>query len=271
MSDLDDAQRQRDETKRQHDEAQRKLDEIKSKLPPYSLDRLWEIFNSWWGPTLLSAAVLAAAIFSAIYFPEEMVTKGHAPYVWVGHLAPEMGSNLNLSLPAASTNENMRFAEQVQHLSNRAKHHFSVMQFFYLNYYMQIMLACIFGGLSAISLFLLTKAGWEKANRYLVSFFLMTTVCTAFFLAFPNVCKMDENVAKNKALWLKYISLLDDARTFAAITNYVQVTPQTNTITPSRFILYLDEEMRKANDIVVSFDPTKYPNYNKALTEKSAQ
>ena len=173
----------------------------------------------------------------------------------------EMSSNLTLTLPVATTNEQTRFQEQVNHVSQRAQHHFDVMQFFYLNHYMQLMLAAIFGGLLAVALALLTKVGWTGANPYLISAFLSTSVCTAFFLAFPSVCKMEENVAKNKALYIRYVSLLNEARTYAAVTTFVQEAKTTNKFSSTDFILHMDKEMKSANDIAVSFDPTKFPTY----------
>jgi hypothetical protein len=221
-----------------------------------------ERFNTSLGPLLLGVLVLIGAGLSALYFPQTMKQKDYATDRWTRVLMPEVSSNLSLSLPgSATTNEQRRFQEQVQHVSNRALHHFDVMQFFYMNHYMQLMLAAIFGGLATIALTLLSKSGWNTANPYLVSFFLTASIATAFFIAFPNMCKMDENVAKNKSLYMKYVALLNDARSYTAVTNFAQGTKITNSMPACDFILYLDGEMKKANDIAVSFDPSKFPVY----------
>jgi hypothetical protein len=229
----------------------------------------WAWFHATLGPLFLGISVLVIAGLSALIFPQTMKKENYATDRWTRLLMSEMSSNLTLTLPVgATTNEQRRFQEQVHHISNRALHHFDVMQFFYTNHYMQLMLAAIFGGIGTIALTLVSKSGWNNANPYLVSLFLTVTIATAFFIAFPNMCKMDENVAKNKALYIKYIALLNDARTYTAVTNISQSVKCTNTVPVCEIILYLDGEMKKAHDIAVSFDPTKFPTYK--IPDKTA-
>ena len=137
-----------------------------------------------------------------------------------------------------------------------------MMQFYYSNYYVALFLGSVYGGLAAISLFLLTRVGWDKGGRCLPTFFLTTTVCGVFFFAFPAWCQMDQNATKNKALYVRYLGLLTDARTFVAINDYDRDSKSTNAVTFNEFILHLDSEMKRANDIAVAFDATKGPIYN---------
>jgi hypothetical protein len=222
------------------------------------------------GPVLAGALVLTIAILSGLFFPQWMTKPNYAPSDWADALKSEMTNSVKYSQSTPTTGETLRLLEQVQHISNRAKHHFDVMQFFYLNYYVELLLGSIFGGLSALALVLLTKTGWDRADRYLISFFLTTTVSAAFFIGFPKLCKMDENVAKNKALYVKYVSLLNDARSFVTVGDFVQDTKPATPLSTKEFILRLDAEMKKANDVVVSFDPGKFPVY-KISTDNSGK
>lgn len=213
-----------------------------------------------WGPVLICFGVLATTFLLAFFLPEWVRNYG-APHDWSQRLMPEMTNNLALEFAGASVPERQRLLEQVQSLSGRAEHHFQVMQYFYTMYYVSLLLGSICAGLAAIALLLISKAGWEKSNPCLISFFLATTVCTIFFVAFPKLCKHEENVSKNKLLYLKYVGLLNDARTYAATGDYVRDDKSTNTVSTLDFIKYLDAEMKRANDIAVSFDPGKFPVY----------
>src|SRR6185369_16163202 len=97
------------------------------------------------------------------------------------------------SVTNVAPEQKARIEEQVRHVAGRANHHFKVMQFYYTNYYVSLLMGSIYGGLAALSLVLLTKAGWKEGGRCLASFFLTTTVCTTFFFTFPAWCSMNDN------------------------------------------------------------------------------
>jgi len=177
-------------------------------------------------------------------------------------LLAELNTNFTFSITNIDAGQKSRVQEQARHITGRANHHFRVMRYYYTNYYVSLLLGSIYGGLAALSLVLLTKAGWKEGGRCLASFFLTTTLCTTFFFTFPTWCKMDENVTKNKALFVRYVGLLNDARTFAAIGDYARDPQSTNKVSVTDFILRMDSEMKRANDIAVAFDATKGPVYN---------
>src|SRR6266566_1591048 len=205
-------------------------------------------------PILIAFLVFGIAAVAAWVYPRYIRTKGD-PSEWIKLLEPEMNAtNFVFAATGIAPQEKARLEEQVRHIGGRAEHHFRVMQYYYSNYYVSLLLGSVYGGLAALSLVLLTKAGWQEGGRCLTSFFLTTTVCTTFFFTFPAWCQMDSNVTKNKALYVRYVGLLNDARTFAAIGSYAQDPQPTNQITVTNFILRLDTEMRKANDIAVAFD-----------------
>jgi hypothetical protein len=154
----------------------------------------------------------------------------------------------------------VRIQEQAEIVANRATHHFSVMNYYLVTYYSNLLLGCIFGGLSAISLVLVTRRGWDNSGGCLIAFFLSTAACSTFFLAFTKVCQMDETAKANKVLYLKYATLLNDARTFAATGDYAR-NGETNKVSAVDFIRHVDEEVGKVGDIAVSFDPARVPIY----------
>jgi hypothetical protein len=212
-------------------------------------------------PLIIALLVFGTAGIGAWYYPRS-VRQTPSLKEAVEFLFPEMQSNLTFSVTEVTPAQKSRLQDQATHISNRANHHFKMMQYYYSNYYVSLFLGSVYGGLAAISLFLLTRAGWEASGRCLRSFFLATTVCGIFFFAFAAWCEMDQNATKNKALYVRYLGLLTDARTFVAINDYDRDLKATNAVTFNQFILHLDSEMKKANDIAVAFDATKGPIYN---------
>jgi hypothetical protein len=75
--------------------------------------------------------------------------------------------------------------------------------------------------------------------------------------------KQEENVSKNKLLYLKYVNLLHEMRTHALYNPICQ----TNAAGPTNFVAYIDGEMARANDIAVAFDPTKFPTFKNLATD----
>ncbi len=242
--------------------------ETPSPPPPTFSKAWWRLKWAAWdesvpfGPLVIALLVFGVAVALAWFYPSYIRKKGD-PSKWAELLQTEMiATNFTYAATGVPPDQKARIEEQARHVGNRAEHHFKVMQYYYTNYYVSLLLGSVYGGLAAISLVLLTKAGWKEGGSYLASFFLTTTVCTTFFFTFPTWCQMDSNVTKNKALYVRYVGLLNDVRTFAALGTYAQDPQPTNQITVTNFILRMDTEMRKANDIAVAFDASKGPIYN---------
>ena len=233
---------------------------------PPILSRAWWLLKiQTWGtslpPLTISTFVFGTAALAALLYPPYIRQEGD-PHNWVVPLLPEMTNSISFASTNLPAEQSSRLEEQARYVSGRATHHFRVMQFYYTNYYVALLLGSVYGGIAAMSLFLLTKAGWQQGGKCLGSLFLTTTVCTTFFFTFPTWCRMDETVTKNKALYVRYVALLNDMRTFLATGNFAQDPQPTNAPTAANFILRMDNEMKKANDIAVTFDATKGPIYN---------
>jgi mevalonate pyrophosphate decarboxylase len=214
------------------------------------------------GPITLSLCFFALVLLSSAYLPPGT---RHEAEKWLTHISGETNAVLQIADPAAAEPLKKRLQEQASALSGRAAFHKDVMLYFYSNYYVGILLASVCGGVAALGLLLISKTGWQSANPYVISLFVSASACTAFYVAYPGMFKQEENVAKNKSLYLRYLNLLNETRTFAA----TGLGPEGRTNTLIGFIGYLDLEMRKANDVAVSFDPGKYPTYKNLQTDKN--
>jgi len=209
----------------------------------------------------IAFGVMTIAAVLGLYYPKIIRNHG-VPHDWIAPLEPEIQKNLVFQfVTATNTNENLRLQNQVETVANRAEHHFRVMNYYLTTYFSHLLLGSVFGGLAAISLLLVTRRGWDNSGGCLISFFLSTTVCSTFFFGFSNVCQMDETAKANKLLYLRYASLLHDARTFAATGEYARDN-RTNTLSARDFMFYLDETVKKVGDIAVSFDPARVPMFD---------
>jgi hypothetical protein len=202
----------------------------------------------------LAAAFFLAVMLIANFLPRATRSRAES---WLTNIAHETSATLTFGPQLTDQNVKQRLQAQATTLSGRAEFHKAVMLYFISNYYSAILLAAICGGIAAATLVLVSKNGWTQAHPYAVATFLTASACATFFLAMPALFKQEENVSKNKLLYLKYVNLLHEMRTHA-LFNPLR---QTNAAGSTNFIAYVDGEMAKANDIAVAFDPTKFPTF----------
>lgn len=246
-----------------------KLKKDASGNPPPSPISFWPVF--------ISVVFFLGAFLVSFYVPQSVRnTEGQE---WSVPLEPEMRrtpSQAALADVKGSEIQKSRLSQQVQDIIGRAEHHWKVMAYFQSNYYTGILLRNILGGLAALSIFLVSRNGWERSHPVLVSFALTTSVCTAFYAAFPLMFKQEENFAKNKALYLNYVALLNEVHTYVATGHYPQGDKQakgekpseTSCCTPlAEFVVHVNDEMARVNDIAIAFDPNKGAVY-KFSTDK---
>ena len=77
------------------------------------------------------------------------------------------------------------------------------------NYYMALTLSVLFGGIAAITLFLVGPKGWAASNPYLVNVMILSGAIAAFYGAFTSIYKQAEMTAAHKMQLLRYASILD--------------------------------------------------------------
>jgi len=164
---------------------------------------------------------------------------------------------LNLAVPMADQ-ERTRLEAQFDQLRAREEHHLVVMADFYAWYYMAIVMSSMTAAVAAILLFLITRNGWAATARETVIAFLILTTAAVFYRAFPATFEQEKNIAENKRLYLEYVALQNEVRTYGVTGEDMQGKKQS----PAQFIHYLDSRMARANNIAVGLDPTKVSTYN---------
>jgi hypothetical protein len=164
---------------------------------------------------------------------------------------------LNLAVPMADQ-ERTRLQAQFDQLHAREDHHLLVMTDFYAWYYMAIVMSSMTAAVAAILLFLITRNGWAATARETVITFLIMTTAAVFYRAFPATFEQEKNIAENKRLYLDYVALQNEVRTYGVTGEDTQGKKQS----PAEFIHYLDNHMARINNIALGLDPTKVSTYN---------
>jgi len=155
-----------------------------------------------------------------------------------------------------------RLLAQYAEIQGRMLHHIEITAEFFANYYMAINMVSIMGAVAGICLLFMGSKGWEKASPYVETLWVYTTVMAAYYLSLIVVFRQQDNISDNKALYLRYVALGNELLTYCA-TGTSNVTPSETT---EEFILRMDEQMARINNIAIGFDYTKIVNYRNILT-----
>ncbi len=158
-----------------------------------------------------------------------------------------------------------RIENQLQEITERARHHLRVATDFYTNYYQIVSVMMVTGLLASIALLSISKNGWSATNSYIITIFIVMTSATAYYGAYIPVFKIDQNVADNKSLYLQYVNLGNEVMSYLATNSNSKNVLQKD----SEFIHYIDLELAKLNNIAIGFDYSKIPTYGGIFESKT--
>lgn len=183
---------------------------------------------------------------------------------WIQKLQFTDTSYVTARLPAqvGESTERERLLQQFQEIGGRAYMHMSIMRHFYTRYYMALLLASGSAVVAAFCLFHISKKGWDEANAYIQILFVIAAGTALLLGVFPRLFRQDENIADNKALYIQYVNLGNEVRTFLA-TGSAVLPNDTSAITLPNFVRYVDVQLATLNAIPVGFDQTQVPDYRK--------
>ncbi|MBD1921949.1 hypothetical protein H6F77_12720 [Microcoleus sp. FACHB-831] len=153
--------------------------------------------------------------------------------------------------------EKQRIREQLQELRVRATTHVSIMMYFYSRFFTSISIASCSSVIAGVSLFFISKGGWDSANRYVVNIFIVASGSAVYFGTMPVMYRQEQNVADNKSLYLQYVALENEALSYLATGENIN----NKQLELKRFIHYLDGQLAKTNQLAVGFDATQIPKY----------
>ena len=181
---------------------------------------------------------------------------------WMRYLQFTDSSSIATQLPARADSAAVRarLTEQFREVAGRAYMHFNIMKYFYARYFMALVLTAASAVVAAFCLFHISKDGWKSANGSIQVLFMISAGIALLLGVFPTLFRQDANIADNKLLYLQYVALGNEIRTYMA-TGDARL-PADTAVTPIEFVWYVDKQMATLNAIPVGFDQTKIPDYS---------
>jgi len=209
-------------------------------------------------------AVIMAVAFSVGKKADQWAVEWAVPVVAAN--TQRVTQDSKLAVPG-SASQQTRLKSQLQDVRAWAEHHRLITAFFYARYYVAITMASLTALFAAFLVGTIGIKGWQHASSYAVTALIVFAGASAFFGAFPGLYGQEENVTKNKALYLGYVALENEMLSYFATYPGDAKNPQPH---PGEYIHSMDGKLRGLNDMVVKFDRSAIPDYgteiNKALS-----
>lgn len=219
---------------------------------------------------------------------------------------PELGDKLEFSAeisPQPTKNARDRIQCQMDELINRTRHHGAALSKLFGLYTSSIIMSGVTSAVAAIVLLFITSSGWNNAHNYAKAIFLVAVATAGYYVAFPKIFLLEDNIAANKEHFLQYIALTDEICSYAATGEGYILKESISTATsqnlanktqkaddkvgqgslhsgttidelvrlrhadPASFIAYMDSELRHWNTVAVGFDQSKNPDFRKMFDE----
>lgn len=103
--------------------------------------------------------------------------------------------------------EKLILEQQLKTISNRASTHLQLAVDYNKWLFIILSLSAISSGLAGICLFYLSKEGWEKAEKYIVHLFVLSSGLAIFCGSLPLIFQIQKSAEDNTKLYLGYINL----------------------------------------------------------------
>jgi hypothetical protein len=269
-------------------------------VPLLALSYMFASQAEWYAVRRLPE-LTACLSFDKLHSPHE----GHEWLrFWNKPTFPQLEGKLEFSLEVkANDHEQARIKSQHEELLNRIRHHGSALSKLFGIYTSSVIMTGITSAVAAILLLFITASGWNNAHNYAKATFLVAVATAGYYVAFPKIFLLDDNMTANREHYLAYIALADEICSYAATgQGYVLNEPSSSTDThtapseqkksataqkdktnpsdgnageilrqrhadPAAFIAYMDYELKHWNTVAVGFDSSKNPDFRKLFDE----
>jgi hypothetical protein len=206
---------------------------------------------------IVAALVLASALVLTKEFRNHAISQSD---LWTKHLQFASDTTIRSATIAFGTPaEAGRFAAQSLQVRYRANMHLRIMKYFYSRYFASITMATFCSIAAALCLIHIGAVGWKSANNYVLSIFLTTAALAIAFRLSPQLYKQEENIAANKDLYTRYVSLDNEMTTYAA-TNIMR---DSVSMSIGSVLVRVDSTLNALRDMPMGFDKTQIPDYTK--------
>lgn len=123
--------------------------------------------------------------------------------------SPDLEQRLESYLKKFSSfaSEKQRIKEEVKQISLRTELHKTIATDYYRWLFVALPLTSGAAIISGISLFYISKEGWEKANNYIINIFISSSAIALYVGSMPVIFKIEDNAKANAGFFILYNNL----------------------------------------------------------------
>lgn len=182
---------------------------------------------------------------------------------WNIHHLPERSESIDLTskpgLTSARLSQNTLNSNQIYQqilvkwlpeIDQRVVRHSKMTIFFYKHYAVSNILTAALAISTGLLIFLISKEGWDKANRILINLFIVTGSSVIFLGELPNIFQYDENFQRNRESYLEYINLREKVK------SYLILIDDYNSDELNQILDFIHREMKGLNQLHLKIMPT---------------
>jgi hypothetical protein len=124
--------------------------------------------------------------------------------------------------------------------------------------FINLSLSAVSSGLAGLCLLYLSKEGWEKAEKYIVHLFVLSSGFAIFCGSLPLIFQIQKSAEDNTRIYLGYINLKNQVLTELALQTKIPKSSNSsiNSLTSLQNIIQQTNlELVKLNALTVGFNP----------------
>jgi hypothetical protein len=218
-------------------------------------------------PTLLGHIALSSSLISIVIIGYCIMFAISSSWEkeWIG--TPEGLTSEQLEATttrlASTPTERTRLIAQFQEIETLATRHAKIMGFFYKQYYISLAMMGTSAAVAVISLFFISKVGWERASNAVINIFIVATGVVIFYGNMSLVFQQRNNLEASQKIYLSYSNLRNEVLSYWATGE----TIADERATPAKFIHYVDRQLSSISLIQLGFDPNSIPDFSKRLDD----
>jgi hypothetical protein len=155
-------------------------------------------------------------------------------------------------------------ADQYRYAASRAAQLSDMTSFFYGRYHGAVSLAAISTLVAGISVFAVSKQGWDRANPVFGNFLVTASAAAIFYGNLPGIFMYEEGFNASWKLHQDYLNLTQEINSFTATGGVIGQNPDNSNeysiMDTNRFIHYINRRLTALNQQPVGFNRANIAN-----------
>lgn len=200
-----------------------------------------------WGHTVLAIGFLGAIAITNCAMLHYATQRQQE---WLTHeeISPE-DLQKRVDNVKATAAEKVRMVEQFEQILRRVTIHGNVMGLFYRLNFVGLGTICLVAGIASVSLFFISKHGWERINNAVISIFILSSGVVFFHGNLMLVMRYQDNITVNRQLFEQYSEMKNLVLSYWATQPTMPDSPSA-----AEFIHQIDKMLAEYSNITLDFD-----------------